>query len=390
MMKRKSSVSYGPRKKAKTRKVNYKKARKAITGKKIKISPVESKGIKTKYQYQGSYSSGTFTAPAQPWLALGTTTCPQRDMLTTISLAILKTLMTKGGIVFQAATETILATALNDKLEATYQLELGETMSNSTVFTAAGPFSLLTAATALTTFITGTLKPGSTFLTLKFVPTNTQEKVVSIDINRSWIDISCSAQLNIQNVSVPSAVADDENADEVDAVHLSGTSYEGYGTGTFVQPSFGQSENSDGPDIGLWADVGGIISRRNTNDQIQVLPPPGEQLLYAKKYKKVFMPAGSIMKNQQFSKFKMNLQYMITKMLQIRQQSASPIFFNSVKMGKFFVVMLQRHIEPSVTAPVTINVNYRFNWDFNAIVTEPKKKVVNQVTFVNDVTINAT
>lgn len=349
---------------------------------KKKISKMEANGVNTTFAYTGNQPSAS-AANSLPWVALGTTTAPAALLLFGLAQGIVKTLVKKTGVNVVSMAEPIQGTVLGDILRLKYQAETGEAQATADVFTSAAPWSLQTGATALQTWLSTNATPGFQMLELQYIPLSSQMDLVSIDLQSSYTQCKITAELLLQNVTVPSAAADEDTVDDVDAVTIVGKAFMGKGAGTYLTRALGASSLT--AEEGFWAASNGLIARTNATNQPNASIPNPEQLYNCKGSQKVKIEPGGSCKTvlKDFYKFSTNMY--LSKIITILKASATPQYLNSFKLGKYKFLAFQRDIEPNAAAPRPVSLNYSNKFEIITNVVCYERKVTTKSYWINGV-----
>lgn len=350
--------------------------------KKKHVSKMEAHGVNTTFAYTGSQSSAS-AAGSLPWVALGTTTAPAALLIFGLTQGIVKTLVKKTGVNVVSMAETIQGTVLGDILRLKYQAETGEAQATVDVFTSGGPWSIQTGASNFQTWLSSNATPGFQMLELQYIPASSQMDLVSIDLQSSFTQTKIDVELLLQNVTVPSAATDEDTVDDVDAVTLIGKGFIGKGSGTYITRALGASSTT--AEEGFWPDSGGKIARTNATNQPNASIPNPEQLYNCKACRKVKIEPGGSYKIKMHDYYKFSTNLYLQKIITILKQSATPVYYNSFKMGKYNVQCFQRDIEPNAAAPRPVTLNYALKFEIVTNVVCYERKVTTKSYWINGV-----
>lgn len=350
--------------------------------KKKSISKMEANGVNTTFAYTGSQSSAS-AAGSLPWVALGTTTAPAALLIFGFCQGIVKTLVKKTGVNVVSMAETVQGTVTGDILRLKYQAETGEAQGTADVLTSGGAWSIQTGATGLQTWLSTNATPGLQLLELQYIPNSSQMDLVSVDLQSSFTQCKIDVEMLLQNVTVPSAATDEDTVDDVDAVTLVGKGFIGKGSGTYISRALGASSTT--AEEGFWPASSGLIARTNATNQPNASIPNPEQLYNCKASRKLKIEPGGSYKIKMGDYYKYSTNLYLQKIITILKQSATPVYYNSFKMGKYNVQCFQRDIEPNSAAPRPVTLNYSLKFEIVTNVVCYERKVTTKSYWINGV-----
>lgn len=350
-------------------------------GRRVKISPLEAKGVVVNNTFNSSYSSGN-PANSTPWAGIGCTTAPVYLMLRAFCQGAIKTLITKSGLNVNSMNEPVLG-AIGDVYEVTWQAETGEAPATATFYTGVANYTLRLVADGLYDFIIANFTVASQILQINIVGASNAIDNVAIDMQASYMKMSVDVSMKMQNVTVPSTATDEDTTDDVDAVTLVGESFVGKGSGTSIVRNLGNRSATN--DIGFWPDSNGVILRNQSSNQVNNAIPRAEQLYaVSRSVKTGIIPGGTgIAKMHDY--YKMKSCNLVSRLVLAIKGSGTPLYFNSLKLGRFSIHCLKREVEPVIATPRPVQINYAIEYGIKCQVISFNPKVTFSTYYINGV-----
>lgn len=302
------------------------------------------------------------TSYNSPYCAfVGHSTQPIKMIQRTFFAALVKKLIYKRGLVASDAQETIQGVVAGDAIYVYYADRLANNVvSNFSHTFVAGGLNIGAAVDGLLTAFNAINLENIEFTIMQYYANGASDSADAfIDLRKAEVMWYCKSNMKIQNITPGDASADQE-ADDVDAVHLTGKQYDFKSTSLRVR---NRSPGFVATDIQSTTESGAMVY--STTDANMREPPEANYWENYVKVKRINLKPGGLMKsNLEYAK-KLSMTMFVKNILCFTRQDSPANNFNqksSYCVSRVFA--FEKEIETTFGAAPAINV--QVNYEVNA------------------------
>jgi len=320
-------------------------------------------------------------------VTVGHTTACRTHLQVALAHSIVKAMASQMDIPIESFSNQIITSLAGDTFDLHYLTAAGPAPAATgvVVYTVIGnPVTSTWAdvASALAAVIEG-FSEQVELLTFSFNPVLTGVRTHFISLKNAFFHCQVASSLKMQNRSVPSADAGEDNAEDVHNVPVTGRSYSGMGTGT---TRLNPGSTIFTSQVGLWSDDYGVISMAGTST-IAPTPSPSNIIepedagtfVDVKKTGGIHIEPGQIKTSFLFSKINMSVNRYMT-LIHTGNLAAAGTRYRA-RTGKFKFYQLEKLLEPNQGSPYPISIGYENNTRIKTYISFGKGAPTSTVTF---------